>query len=168
MSCQIEQSAIPLAVWLDSPFASSFVSSATSSSSPASSLARPFIVVSNSDYKFKLFRYEAVMPTAASLAESALVTSNPADSVTVVLPSVGSNTSSGLIEPSLQCVRTCLAPTFGGPVQRGLAVPMEAGLAILGAYGVDTKDGGGRSERRPTSFMAYSTGNKVDCCLDCC
>jgi hypothetical protein len=195
-STKVEQSATPLGVWLDPAPLSSLVeksspvdllalhSTATGAGGlPASlSLAAQaptqtmsnYVVVANSDFKFKLWQYDSSMiQEIEPPPQSQQATNSDADAANgsgngvddnVALPQVP--TLPTILPAQLKCVRTALGPTFGAPVRRLLVVPEDSQAQQPRQRHTRNRTSSQpaaatETEARAHKFLAYSTGNKV-------
>ena len=127
MSQQVDQSATPLSVWLSFPQ----FNNNENEDLPI------HIVTSTSDYKFKLFEY-----LACSIQTNVNPPSSNPDTSSAAPPAPGQN----LIPPSLKCVKICLSPICGNPIQK--FIPVSSGDCYHG----NNKNNG---------TLAYTTDDKV-------
>jgi hypothetical protein len=174
-STKVESTAVPLALWFDpapvdapartvpkSAGATAAVAAAGNPQSSAESLngmPSNYVVVANSDYKFKLWQYDSSLiqtmeapvvaaPEGDAAADGAAAEEAPSGPQQPALPTI--------LPPPLRCVRTALGPTFGSPAAQ-LSVVVSPPIQIHDPHLDVVSD----QSRRATQYLAYSTGSKV-------
>lgn len=205
-SAKIEQSAVPLSVWLDSPhshhgpvvppppspppsdeynaqFSSTATASSTSASSDPSSFPPTFIVIANSEYKFKLWCYDlSIHYNAVTVARAAQASAAAAARIAHAQAQAAAsdenanngnhgdyddphgtmNAASAAAAVTAAVAAVQLSPPELKCVRTALGPTY--GSPVSGILRVpERKDDGSTSVATygPSSFIAYSTGSKV-------